>query len=69
MVLDCFVALNDEKLSKNERIIACLCIFLEEIQSVSDIMELPDLEIICDEMRYRLSSGIVGHMVVLFLAF
>ena len=57
MVLDCFVALNDEKLSKNERIIACLCIFLEEIQSVSDIMELPDLEIICDEMMKFFNCG------------
>lgn len=57
MVLDCFTALNDETISKNERIVACLCIFLEEITDISQIYELPDLEKVSKEVMKFLNCG------------
>ena len=43
MVLDCFAALNDEELSKEERLIAALIIFYEDFNDAEDVLEL-DLE-------------------------
>lgn len=57
MVLDCFTALNDETISKNERIIACLCIFLEEIKDISQINDIPDLEDVCNAMMKFFNCG------------
>lgn len=36
MVLDCFEALNDIELSKEERVFACLIIFYEDFNDISD---------------------------------
>lgn len=44
MVLDCFKALEDEQLTKQERLISSLIIFYEDVNSLADIAELPDLE-------------------------
>lgn len=44
VVLDCFSALNDTELSEQERMIACLIIFYEDLNSVDDINNLPDVE-------------------------
>lgn len=42
MVLDCFSALNDNELTKDERITACLLIFYEDFDSVLDIYMLSE---------------------------
>lgn len=44
VVLDCFSALNDTELSDQERMIACLIIFYEDLESAEDINNLPDVE-------------------------
>ena len=61
MVLDCFNALNDFELSKEERIVACLAIFLEDIKDISQVYELPDLDIICKEMMLFFNCGQEEH--------
>lgn len=40
MVLDCFSALNDEELNEQERAIACLMIFFEDINSLEDLSKI-----------------------------
>lgn len=40
MVIDCFIALNDIELSKEERIYACLIMFYEDLNDIEDIVEL-----------------------------
>ena len=42
MVLDCFVALNDMELSKEERRIAALMIFYEDFNEVEDVLNCDD---------------------------
>lgn len=44
MVLDCFSALEDKELTKQERAIACLVIFYAELEDVEDIALLGDTE-------------------------
>ena len=43
VILDCFSALNDIELSEQERTIACLIIFYEDLNSVEDLSKLPDM--------------------------
>lgn len=43
MILDCFNALNDEELTKQERIYACLIIFYADINCIEDLSKLPDI--------------------------
>ena len=57
MVLDCFTALNDETLTRQERIIACLVIFLEDIHSIEDVYELEDVEELAKEMMRFFNCG------------
>ena len=52
VVLDCFSALNDTELSDQERMIAALIIFYEDINSIDDINNIPDIELAIKEM-YR----------------
>lgn len=42
MVLDCFSALNDVELSKNERVLALLLIFYEDFNGIEDVLRLSD---------------------------
>lgn len=46
MVLDCFSALNDEELSENEKIIASLIIFYEDINDIEDLDKIDAQEAI-----------------------
>ncbi len=43
VILDCFDALDDCELSQEERLIACLIIFYEDINSVDDIARFQDM--------------------------
>jgi len=44
MVLDCFRLLQDEELEENERILACLTVFYDELDGVETVYQLGDLE-------------------------
>jgi hypothetical protein len=44
MVLDCFRLLQDTELEENERILACLVVFYDELNDVEDIQRLGDIE-------------------------
>lgn len=44
MVLDCFRVLQDAELEENERILACLVIFYEELDGIESIRQLGDIE-------------------------
>ena len=57
MVLDCFKALEDEELTKEERIIASLIIFLEDVDTVQDVYNLPDIESVYKEMVRFFNCG------------
>ena len=41
MVLDCFAALNDVELEKEERVYCSLIIFYEDFNSLEDLMAYP----------------------------
>lgn len=41
MVLDCFKALGDEEMSEDFRVLACLLIFYNKFNSISDVNEYP----------------------------
>lgn len=56
-VMDCFRALEDPELSKIERIISCLIIFYDGIDSVEDLDKLPDLELAYKEMVRFFNCG------------
>lgn len=57
VVLDCFSALNDTELSEQERMIACLIIFYEDLNSVEDIEKLSDIEQAIKEMYRFFNCG------------
>ena len=42
MVLDCFSCLNDTELDENERMLACLIIFYEDLNDLEDFQGLDD---------------------------
>jgi len=44
MVLDCFRLLQDEELEDNERILACLTVFYDELDGIETVYQLGDLE-------------------------
>lgn len=57
VVLDCFSALNDTELSNQERMIAALIIFYEDLNSVDDIDKIPDMEQAINEMYRFFNCG------------
>ena len=57
MVLDCFEAFNDTELTEQERVIACLVIFFEDIESINDLSILPNLEEAFKEMTRFFNCG------------
>lgn len=57
MVLDCFNALCDIELTKQERILSALIIFYEDCNSLKDISILGDLEIAVKEMYKFFNCG------------
>lgn len=50
MVLDCMIALEDVELDETERLISCLIIFYEDINSYEELEKLPDIEVAAKEM-------------------
>lgn len=57
MVLDCFNALDDVELSQQERIISCLIIFYEDLQSINDLTKLPDIQEAVTQMFWFFNCG------------
>lgn len=57
MVLDCFVALNDNELSSRERIIAALIIFYDGFESIEDIDQFEDINEAIKEMYKFFNCG------------
>ena len=57
MVLDCFSALQDKELSKEERIIASLLIFYEDFNDLEDLEEVENLQILVDKMLDFFNCG------------
>lgn len=57
MVLDCFAALNDFELDKEERIVSSLIIFYEAFNSIEDIAGCDCVETLAEEMMKFFSCG------------
>ena len=57
MVLDCFVTLNDETLSKKERVYATLIIFYEGMESLSDLNQFEDINEAVKQMFIFFNCG------------
>ena len=57
MVLDCFSALQDAELTKQERLFVSLIIFYQDINSLEDISKFPDLESAVSEMYNFFNCG------------
>ena len=57
MVLDCFSALNDMELDRQERIICALIIFYEDFNSVEDVLQFSDLKTAVKEMYKFFNCG------------
>jgi len=58
VILDCFIALSDEELSEDLRVLASLLIFYNEFNSVEDIDEFEDsLDILVEEMFKFINCG------------
>lgn len=56
MVLDCLNTLNDASISKQDRMIACIAIFLD-VKKLEDILKLPDLEEIAKQIMFFINCG------------
>lgn len=57
MVLDCFVALNDIELSKDERVCSALMIFYDFIEDISDLNSFDDIEEAVKQMYNFFNCG------------
>lgn len=57
MVIDCFEALQDETLTQDERIYASLIIFLEDMNTIEDIAQIPDVVNVYKEMVRFFNCG------------
>lgn len=57
MVLDCFNALQDVELSKQERLFASLIIFYEDINDIEDIVKFPDISEAVSKMYNFFNCG------------
>ncbi|MBO6261536.1 MAG: hypothetical protein J6N95_02915 [Bacilli bacterium] len=56
-ILDCFAALEDAELDKQERLFASLIIFYEDIDSIEDIYKLGNIETAISEMYKFFNCG------------
>lgn len=57
MVLDCFAALEDEALTKEERLVASLIIFYGDLNGLEDIDKLPDIKEAVEKMYAFFNCG------------
>ncbi len=57
VVLDCFQALEDIELDARERLLACLIIFYEDINSIADIEKIENLQVAVTEMYNFFNCG------------
>lgn len=57
MVLDCFAALDDEQLTAQERILACVIIFYEDMHSIEDTNKFSDYQTAVAEMFKFFNCG------------
>lgn len=57
MVLDCFIALNDVELEKEERVYSALIIFYEDFNSIEDLMHFPHLNEAVKQMYWFFNCG------------
>lgn len=57
MVLDCFSALNDVELNTEERLFCSLIIFYEDLNDLSDIQKLSNIELAVIEMFKFFNCG------------
>lgn len=58
MVLDIFSILNDEELTKKERVLGALMIFYEDIEDLEDLNIFPDIDLAIKEMFNFFNAGI-----------
>lgn len=56
-ILDCFQALDDAELESTERLMASLLIFYEDLNSVDDILKIPNLEELVTKMYDFFNCG------------
>lgn len=57
MVLDCFAVLDDEQLTLQERILACVIIFYEDMHSIEDTNKFSDYQTAVTEMFKFFNCG------------
>lgn len=57
MVFSCFSALNDKELTKEERVLCSLIIFYEDINSLEDIINFPNLQELISKMYWFFNCG------------
>ena len=57
MVLDCFAALNDDELDMQQRIVAALIIFYDDMEDLRDLQKLGNLENAVREMYKFFNCG------------
>lgn len=57
VILDCFQALGDVELDARERLLAALIIFYEDLDTIKDVDELPDVEKATSEMYKFFNCG------------
>lgn len=58
VILDCFSALSDLELTKQERLFASLIIFYEDLNEIDDVSMLGDLQIAVQEMYKFFNCGV-----------
>ena len=57
VILGCFKALEDESLSRQERPVACLLLFFEDLDTVDDLAQLGDLSLATKEVFRFINCG------------
>lgn len=57
VVLDCFLALEDAEIDKQERLFSSLIIFYDGFNEIEDLQKLPDLETAVKQMYWFFNCG------------
>ncbi|MBR3644998.1 MAG: hypothetical protein IKN54_01135 [Lachnospiraceae bacterium] len=57
VILDCFAALEDSELNEQERLWACLIIFLEDCNDIEDVAQLDNIPEIVNQMYLFFNCG------------
>lgn len=57
VILDCFLALNDNEMTTEAKVFSSLIIFYEDLNSIQDVLNLPDIKEAFEKMSLFFNCG------------